>query len=196
MVNAAVGLIGATVPNYEIFIIPMNSSAKEENLQSMTGSEISSYLNQSMRKSRRILPGNTLYFNTLRPRVVGYKGPINKEAGTSLMCMESPTYYSTHATSLTVGGSKQIDVTHYGQTVLIRRVDGTTLHDHSGPTDLQHMGFRYLIPLMMTSDVFPGWKTMCISACGRYNNNPNGCPSVKIRAKRATRPPGREGTRR
>jgi len=148
MVNAAVGLIGATVPNYEIFIIPMNSSAKEENLQSMTGSEISSYLNQSMRKSRRILPGNTLYFNTLRPRVVGYKGPINKEAGTSLMCMESPTYYSTHATSLTVGGSKQIDVTHYGQTVLIRRVDGTTLHDHSGPTDLQHMGFR------MENDVY------------------------------------------
>ena len=131
------------IPNYEIFAMPVNSSVREQDLPNKTGAEIDSYINQSQRKARRIMPSRTQNFKTLKPKVVGYKGPIDKDAGTSLMVMEAPTYLNTDPAALVAGGVDQTDVIHYGMSLLIRRVDGLALpSQHQGDPHLTHMGFR------------------------------------------------------
>lgn len=128
------------VPNFEIFSIPVNSSVREDELNLKTGAEIDSYLNQSQRKARRIMPSKTQTFTTLHPKVVGYKGPINKLAGISMMVMEAPTYLNTDPAAMITGGADQTDTTHYGVTLLIRRVDGIAFPVQTGV--YEGMGFR------------------------------------------------------
>lgn len=134
---------GVSIPNYEVFALPVNSSAREASLELKNGVAIDSYINQSQRKGRRIMPSRTQTYKTLHPKVVGYKGPLSKDAGTALMRMESPSYLNTDSTALVSGGVDQTDVTHYGVTLLIRRVDGLPINDHGhGNSAIQHMGFR------------------------------------------------------
>lgn len=130
----------AAIPNYEIFSIPVNSSAREAELHTKTGAQIDEYLNQAQRKAIRLMPSKTQVFKTLKPKVVGYKGPLDKDGQTALMTMVAPSYLNTDPSPLVTGGVDQTDVTHYGITLLIRRVDGeafpTASHIH------QNMGFR------------------------------------------------------
>lgn len=130
------------IPNFEIFSIPVNSSAREEDLQTKSASEIDSYLNQSQRKARRLMPSRTQVFKTLHPKVVGYKGPLDKDAGTALMAMEKPTYLNTDPSPLVSGGVDQTDVIHYGITLLIRRVDGDAFPSELTTSRVASMGFR------------------------------------------------------
>ena len=129
------------IPNYEVYCLPVNSSARQAELQNMTDANLSKYINQSQRKSCRIMPNRTQTYRTTQPKVVGYKGPLDKQGGTAVMCMQSPTYLNTDPAPLVPNGQDQTDVTHYGVTLLIRRVDGGTL----GPAhadNFQAMGFR------------------------------------------------------
>lgn len=130
-----------TVPNYEIFSIPVNSSAREADLNTLSSDQIDDYLNQSQRKSIRLMPSRTQYFKTMKPQVVGYKGPLDKDGSTALMAMQRPSYLNTDPSPLVTGGVDQTDVTHYGVTLLIRRVDGAAFNVPSA-THIQPMGFR------------------------------------------------------
>lgn len=132
------------IPNFEVFCLPVNSSAREAKFHTKTAAEIDSYINQSQRKSNRIMPSRTQVYRTLHPKVVGYKGPLSKDGLNALMAMEAPTYLNTDPTALVTGGVDQTAVTHYGVTLLIRRVDGAALN--SSPQ--AGMGFR------MENDVF------------------------------------------
>lgn len=119
------------VPNYEIFSLPVSSSARESDLTSMTATQLDSFLNQSQRKGRRLMPSKTQKFTTMHPKVVGYKGPLDKSGGTAMLAMENPVYLNTDPAALVTGGVDQTDVSHYGIVLIIRRVDGGTL---SSPT--------------------------------------------------------------
>lgn len=131
------------IPNYEVFGIPVNSSARERELETLSASEIDSYLNQSQRKSRRLMPSRIQRYTTKRPKVVGYKGPADKDGGNALMVMQGATYLNTDPSPLITNGIDQTDVAHYGITLLIRRVDGTALPTHgAGDPNLTNMGFR------------------------------------------------------
>lgn len=136
------------IPNYEIIILPVNSSAREDSLQSKTSAELDSYINQSQRKSIRMMPSGRQTFKTIHPKVVGYKGPLDKDAGTAMMAMESPTYLNTDPAALVAGGVDQTDVIHYGSVVLIRRVDGDEFPSELTTTRVASFGFR------MEHDVF------------------------------------------
>lgn len=136
------------IPNYEIIILPVNSSAREDALEGKTAAELDSYINQSQRKSIRLMPSGRQTFKTLYPKVVGYKGPLDKDAGTALMAMESPTYLNTDPTALVAGGVDQTDVIHYGSVVLIRRVDGDAFPSELTTSRVASFGFR------MEHDVF------------------------------------------
>lgn len=136
------------IPNFEIFCLPVNSSAREADLSSKTSDQIDSYINQSQRKGRRLMPSRTQVFWNKNPKVVGYKGPLSKDAGTAMMAMESPTYLNTDPAALVTGGVDQTDVIHYGVTLLIRRVDGVAFPSEAGYARTASMGFR------MENDVF------------------------------------------
>lgn len=137
---ADVTYVGA-IPNYEIFAIPVNSSARESEFNTKSGDEIDSYLNQAQRKGIRLMPSRTQVYKTLKPKVVGYKGPLSKDGSTALMVMQRPSYLNTDPSPLVTGGVDQTDVTHYGITLLIRRVDGAAF-PASSSTRLENMGFR------------------------------------------------------
>lgn len=136
------------IPNIEIISLPVNSSAREANLHTLDGAALQSYIDQSQRKSRRLMPSRTQIFKTLKPKVVGYKGPLSKDAGTAMMAMESPTYLNTDPTALVTAGVDQTDVTHYGITLLIRRVDGEAFPSELTSARVASMGFR------MENDVY------------------------------------------
>lgn len=112
------------IPNFEIFILPVHSSAREKELHTLSAAEIDSFLNQSQRKGRRLMPSKTQTFTTLHPKVVGYSGPVSKAGGTAVMTMTNPTYFSTDPAPLVTGGQDQTTISHYGSLVVIRRVDG------------------------------------------------------------------------
>lgn len=141
--NNITGIASAqfTIPNYEIFSIPVNSSARETDLTTQSADQIDDYLNQAQRKSIRLMPSRTQMYKTLNPKVVGYKGPLDKDGSTALMTMQRPSYLNTDPSPLVTGGVDQTDVTHYGVTLLIRRVDGTAFNVPTAE-HLQPMGFR------------------------------------------------------
>jgi len=126
------------IPNFEIFSLPVNSSAQEHDLSTYSATQIDDYINQSQRKARRMMPNKSMMFKTLRPKVVGYKGPLDKGAGNSLMTMEAPAWLNTDNSA--AGMLDQTDVTHYGIVLLIRRVDGAGLTASSHA--YESMGFR------------------------------------------------------
>lgn len=131
------------IPNFEIFSIPVNSSARETELHTKTAAELDSYLNQAQRKSIRMMPSRTQRFTTMHPKVVGYKGPLDKDGGTALMAMQRPTYLNTDPSPLVTGGVDQTDVTHFGITLVIRRVDGLAFNTTVGENNFyQRMAFR------------------------------------------------------
>lgn len=130
----------APIPNYEVFCLPVSSSARQKELETKTGPELDEMLNRTQRKSRRIMPNKTHSYTTMKPMVVEYKGPLSKSGGNALMAMARSGYLNTDAAPLVTGGVDQTDVAHYGITLLIRRVDGEAFPDHSNV--FQPMGFR------------------------------------------------------
>lgn len=138
----------SAIPNYEIFAFPNNSSVRHEDLAALTGDQFNEYANSSQRKSVRIMPSGVKTYWTKHPKVVAYKGPLDTDAGTAMMVMESPTYLNTDPAPVVAGGVDQTDVAHYGIILCFRRVDGLALNS-TGHTNIgQRMGFR------METDVY------------------------------------------
>ena len=127
-----------SLPNYELFIIPASFNQRKHTFSSMNSNQIDTWLNCSQRKARKLVPAKTLSFTSKHPKVVEYKGPLDKDAGTAAMTMASPSWYSTDSASLVAGGPNQTDVTHYTVQCLIRRVDGEAF----GAQSTEQMGFR------------------------------------------------------
>lgn len=141
--NGISGDYGIAVPNYEIIILPATSSARQSNLEDMSKTEIDSFVNQTIRKSRRMLPSGIQTFATSNPTVVDYTGPLSKNAGTAAMGMGPPQWYNTDPSALVTGGIDQTAIQHYSMTLLLRRVDGLVLNSHGGGNNnYQAMGFR------------------------------------------------------
>ena len=146
---SAAGAAFAAIPNFEIFALPNNSSVRHEDIAALTGDQFNEYVNSSQRKSVRLMPSGVKSYWTKHPKVAGYKGPLSVDAGTSLMVMERPSYFSTDPTPIVTGGVDQTDVAHYGIILCFRRVDGQALRgDSGGQTSGQKMGFR------METDVY------------------------------------------
>jgi len=114
------------VPNYEMFIVPVNYAEEQSALETKTHDEIESYLNQSQRKSVRLMPSKRQVWNTPKPRVVKYTGPLSKTHGTSVSSMGAPPWMSTDPAQLP---ADETSVLHYGMQLLIRRVDGAPIED-------------------------------------------------------------------
>lgn len=131
------------IPNYEIIILPQMTSVRHEDIADLDGDEFADFLNQSQRKSVRIMPSGKQFYWTKYPKVVGYSGPVDKDGGTATAIMQSPDYYSTSSDPVMTGGVDQTSIVHYGILMCIRRVDGQDISDHgAGSSDGQHMGFR------------------------------------------------------
>ncbi len=129
------------IPNYEVFTVPTRTSAEDHDFEGMTAAQLDSYLNQTQRKSIRLMPSKTQTYWTKNPKVVGYSGPLDKGAGNSMMTMTAPSYYQTDP-SIT-GMLDQTNVAHYGVTLIIRRVDGLAIPSaNAGNANLMFMGFR------------------------------------------------------
>ncbi len=134
---------GIAIPNYEIFTVPVTSSARQNDFTAMTGAEIESYLNQSQRKGRRLMPSGIQTYWETNPRVSGWKGPASKSGGDAYQVMERATYLNTDPAPLVVDGVDQTNIVHYSKTLLIRRVDGLELNSHGdGSSVFPFMGFR------------------------------------------------------
>jgi hypothetical protein len=120
-------LVSQAVPNYEMFIIPVNYSEEAPQLETKTKVEIEEYLNQTQRKSTRILPSRRQTWHTPKPRVVRYTGPLTKTHGTSVSSMGAPPWLSTDTTL--PAERRETDVLHYGMQIVVRRVDGAAIVD-------------------------------------------------------------------
>ena len=128
------------IPNYEIFTVPTRTSAEDHDFEGMTQAQLDSYLNQTQRKSIKLMPSKTQIYWTKHPKVVGYSGPLDKGAGNSMMTMTAPSYYETDPSL--PGMLDQTDVAHYGVTILIRRVDGSSMANPDSANIAEGMGFR------------------------------------------------------
>ena len=139
----AAGSVFNAVPNYEIFALPVSSSVRHEYLTNMTGDEFNKYVNQSQRKSQRIMPSGVKTYWTKHPKVAGYSGPVDKLGGNAMLTMQSAGYLNTDPSPIVLGGMNQTDVAHYGIVIAFRRVDGLPLspHNHTSAHG-GHMGFR------------------------------------------------------
>lgn len=126
------------IPNYEVFIIPDRNNMKRHEFAADTYAEIQEFLNCSQRKARKLMPATTCTFTTKNPKVVGYKGPADKEGGNAVTTMERADWYRTDPTPVNVGEPDQTNITHYTTQCLIRRVDGLAINTSAQ----QQMGFR------------------------------------------------------
>lgn len=134
---------GIAIPNFEIIVLPVNSSARQTDLHLLNKEEIDAFVNQSVRKTKKILPSGKQYFKQERPTVVDYTGPLSKNAGTAAMAMDSPGWYNTDPAALVTGGVDQTAITHYSHMLLLRRVDGLALNSYGATQNFyQSMGFR------------------------------------------------------
>ena len=131
------------IPNYEIFTVPVSTTAQYPDFEGMTSAELDSFLNQTQRKSIRLMPSRTQTYWTKSPKVVGYSGPVDKGAGSASMEMVAPGWLMTTPGIPPGMINDQTTVEHYGVTLLIRRVDGLALPTHgAGDANLHNMGFR------------------------------------------------------
>lgn len=133
------------VPNYEIFTVPVSTTAQYPDFEGLTSDEIDSFLQQTQRKSRRLMPSKTQVYWTKSPKVVGYSGPVDKGAGSASMEMVAPGWLMTTPGIPAGMINDQTTVEHYGQTLIIRRVDGANM---TMATASNVFGFR------MEHDVF------------------------------------------
>lgn len=121
------------IPNFEIISVPartINASGYE----ALSAQQIEDYLDQTQRQTIKLSPSGVLHYKTSNPKIVRSMGPIGKAATDDNYTMGKPYWLSTLGT-LTPDTS---DVSHFGQTLLIRRVDGAAFH-----TDLtQQMKYR------------------------------------------------------
>lgn len=113
--------IGA-VPNFEVIAVPART-INASDYDTLTGSQIDNYLNQTQRMNKRVTPGGVLRYSTPNPTVVKSVGPIGKSSTADAYTMGKPVWLST-ASGLT---PDTLDVSHFGLTLLIRRVDGQAI---------------------------------------------------------------------
>lgn len=118
--------VSQAIPNYEMFIVPVNYAEEQSALETKTGPEITKILNQMQRKGYRVMPSRKQTWHTAKPRVVKYTGPLTKTHGTSVSTMGSPPWMSTDPAQQPADETK---VLHYGMQLAIRRVDGAPIAD-------------------------------------------------------------------
>jgi len=126
------------IPNYEVFVIPANYTDDELNFALFDGPTIDSYLNQTQRKRMMVFPNRPKTYVTTKPKIVKYQGPTTKSGGVATQAMGSPCWLSTAAPTGTFQDERT--VVHYGQRLLIRRVDGLAMNNVD--PSVQAMGFR------------------------------------------------------
>jgi len=124
--NATIGAI----PNYEIFIVPIRYRATDPQLELLTAADIDSYLNQSQRCSKRLMPSGVQTFVNKRPMIK--QQATDNTFGVDQTTLEPAKWFPTSGTS------NPMDVPHYGYQVVIRRVDGHSFTVFAS----QAMGFR------------------------------------------------------
>ncbi len=135
------------IPNFEIIILPVNSSVEQANFTNSSAAQIQTFLDQSQRKGKRLMPSGTHTFWTKKPMCSEGGSHPNKDATNVMPVMKRPTWLPTGtnpaAPSFPLGSS----IEHYGKVVLIRRVDNLPLVT-AGSGVTASMGFR------MTSQVY------------------------------------------
>lgn len=141
-INQPVATNSMRVPNYEIFTVPVSTTAQYPNFEGLTSAEIDSFLQQTQRKGHRLMPSKTQVYWTKSPKVVGYSGPVDKGAGSASMEMVAPGWLMTTPGIPAGMINDQTQVEHYGQTLIIRRVDGHSMLNPDPNTIAQPMGFR------------------------------------------------------
>ena len=110
------------IPNFEVIAVPART-INAADYETLTSVQIDSYLMQTQRMNKKLTPGGVLKFTTPNPSVVKSSGPIGKAATALTYTMGSPPWLSTKS-GLTPDTQ---DVSHFGLTLLIRRVDGDTI---------------------------------------------------------------------
>lgn len=135
LIDSVDAVVTAPLPNYEVFEIPVNFSDDQPGLSSLTGTQIESFLDQSQRLRRKMMPKGVQTYNVPKPKVMKFIGSINKDTDTSATkAMGTPGWLSTDNTT----DPNETNVNHYGIQLAIRRVDGLAMN--TGST--QSMGFR------------------------------------------------------
>lgn len=130
-----VGANNIIVSNFQVFAVPVNYTDDEQDFSLLSSAEIDSFLNQTQRKSMRLMPNRPKMYVTRKPRVPKYEGPLNVTGGTSTIAMGTPYWLSTGPPA--TGAQDERNVYHYGMRLLIRRVDGGVINPALNP-----MGFR------------------------------------------------------
>ncbi len=125
--------VQAAVPNYEIFIIPIRYRATDPDLQTLSAADIDSYLNQSQRCSKRLMPSGVQTFVNKSPMV--RQQATDNTFGNDMTTLEKASWFPTSPTS---GATSAMNVAHFGYQIAIRRVDGQVFSAVSN----QMMGFR------------------------------------------------------
>lgn len=122
--------VQAAIPNYEIFIIPIRYRASDPELQTLGSADIDSYLNQSQRCSKRLMPSGVQTFVNKRPMI--RQQATDNTFGVDQTTLVPSTWFPTSGTS------NPMDVPHFGYQIVIRRVDGQAFTAVAN----QLMGFR------------------------------------------------------
>lgn len=121
------------VMNIELIVIPVRGINLHD-FTTMTGTQIEAFLDQSQRQTHTMVPSGKKVFKTLNPKCVKINGPLGKAVAANTYTMGAPSWNSTN-NGLTPDTT---DITHYGVTILCRRVDGEVLNQ----TSTQQMEFR------------------------------------------------------
>ena len=138
------------IPNYEIIILPVNSSVEQANFTNSSGTQIQDFLDQSQRKGKRLMPSGVHTFWTKKPMCSEGGSHPNKDATNVMPVMKTPNWLPTGTNPAAPSFPLGTSIEHYGKVVLIRRVDGRALTPDPGvdPRTTAQMGFR------MTSQVY------------------------------------------
>lgn len=127
-------LFTQAVPNYQVFYIPENYTIDKPDLQTLNADDIDDFLNKSQRKASHLIPSKTMKIVNTRPSILG--DVIGQEKGSGFV-----------ASDMVRAGYLDMDLqdtTHYGFQLVIRRVDGQVISNHS-PDDkiaVSPMGWR------------------------------------------------------
>lgn len=129
----------------QIFVIPATKQTHyRRELHDMLRVEIDAFLNVTKAQGKRMMPSGVQTYKCHRPKVVSFDTAISKQDhGVALTEMTSPPWLKTddpHAHN----DQKEVHVRHYSTKLLIRRVDGRTLHAEDVEEKINHnqLGFR------------------------------------------------------
>lgn len=124
------------VPNYQLFYMPENYTVDQLSLNTTAASVIDSIINQTQRKSYRLLPGKEITCWNKKPSIVIQDTVVDKVSNTSIKSKMKRVGY------LNIQDHK--DTLIYGQQIVCRRVDGLEMASDAVISDdsFAQMGWR------------------------------------------------------